>query len=243
MKKMKLLFTLSGIVLSASCLAQAIDAPVLKTGDDWIYKNTTEIGANNWTQTKLEVKVVRVTASSLYYSDKVSGSSQAERESIAGTDWSRIRSVNGKETVVNRPFSFPLTKGKTWEINYKEDHPNSQHIYEQWTTKYTVVGYETIEVPAGKFNALKIEAEGNWIAENSPAQSVVQGASTNTDGAILLTQVQKAVSGPITGRTYRAFWYVPEIKRWVKSVEEYYSSGGQRSSRYTGELESFKAAE
>jgi hypothetical protein len=43
-----------------------------------------------------------------------------------------------------------------------------------------------------------------------------------------------------TGRTYKAFWYAPEVKRWVKSVEEYYGSGGVRNESYTTELESFK---
>jgi hypothetical protein len=33
------------------------------------------------------------------------------------------------------------------------------------------------------------------------------------------------------------------VKRWVKSVEEYYSSGGVRNERYSEELESFKPAE
>jgi hypothetical protein len=44
----------------------------------------------------------------------------------------------------------------------------------------------------------------------------------------------------VTGRTYKAFWYVPEIGRWVKSVEEYYGSNGVRNERYTAELESYK---
>jgi hypothetical protein len=44
----------------------------------------------------------------------------------------------------------------------------------------------------------------------------------------------------VSGRTYKAFWYVPEVRRWVKSVEEYYGSGGVRNERYTAELESFK---
>jgi hypothetical protein len=42
-----------------------------------------------------------------------------------------------------------------------------------------------------------------------------------------------------SGRTYKAFWYVPEVRRWVKSVEEYYASSGVRNEKYTGELESF----
>jgi hypothetical protein len=47
----------------------------------------------------------------------------------------------------------------------------------------------------------------------------------------------------VSGRTYKAFWYVPEVRRWVKSVEQYYGSGGVRNERYTGELESVKPAE
>jgi len=57
----------------------------------------------------------------------------------------------------------------------------------------------------------------------------------------MVTQVEKTVAREASGRTYKAFWHVPEVKRWVKSVEEYYSSGGIRNERYTQELESFKA--
>jgi hypothetical protein len=59
----------------------------------------------------------------------------------------------------------------------------------------------------------------------------------------MVTQVQKARTEPATGRTYKAFWYVPEVRRWVKSVEEYYGSGGVRNERFTMELESFKVSE
>jgi len=43
-------------------------------------------------------------------------------------------------------------------------------------------------------------------------------------------------------RLYKAFWYVPEIKRWMKSVEEDYSNGGVRSIRRTMELHSYRPA-
>jgi hypothetical protein len=106
--------------------------------------------------------------------------------------------------------------------------------------KYTVIGFETIEVPAGKFNALKVEAEGQWIAELEPMQTVVQGAQTSADATSMVTQAQRTRSEPVSGRTYKAFWYAPEVKRWVKSVEEYYNAGGARNERYTEELESYK---
>jgi hypothetical protein len=232
---------LSALLIGAcvSVGAQNISAPTVKAGDSWTYKATTEKGPTGWTQTRDETTVSRVTSSTIYYTVKASGSTQPEKELFSGTDWSRARDVNGKETIVNRPLAFPLTAGKTWELHFTEQHPNKAHRSEEWNNKYTVVGYEAIEVPAGKFNALKIEAEGHWTAEIEPGQSVVQGAQTNAAGVSMTTEVQKTTERTASGRTYKAFWYVPEVRRWVKSVEEYYGSNGVRNEKYTGELESF----
>ena len=226
--------------VSLSALSQSLDLPSTKAGDTWVYRNTTEKGASGWNQSRDEVIVTRVTASSIYYSSKPSGSNQPTKELIASADWSRLRDVNGKETIVNQPFSFPLSIGKTWEVQFTEQHPNKLHKYEKWDSKFVVVGFEDIEVPAGKFKALKIEAEGRWTAELEPSQAVVQAAQSTQNNTTMVTQVQKITADPVTGRTYKAFWYAPEVKRWVKSVEEYYGNGGVRNERYTGELESFK---
>lgn len=234
---------LIGAALALPGFAQSVDAPSIKAGDSWTYRTTVEKGPSGWSQTRSEVTVSHVTSSSIYYSSKQSGSTQAATEVFAGADWSRSRDVNGKETVVNKPLSFPLTAGKTWEVQYTEQHPNKAHRFEQLNTKYTVVGFETVEVPAGKFKAIKVEAEGRWNAEIEPGQSVVQGAQMGQGGTTMVTQVQKTTAAPVTGRTYKAFWYVPEVKRWVKSVEEYYGNGGVRNERYTGELESLKLSE
>jgi hypothetical protein len=59
-------------------------------------------------------------------------------------------------------------------------------------------------------------------------------------GARFHAQFGRSVSATAAGHTYKAFWYVPEAGRWVKSVEEYYGSKGVRKERYTGELEWFK---
>jgi len=229
-----------GVVVATSALAQKVDAPAIKAGDTWTYRVTTEKGPSGWHQASEEVTVSRVTSSSIYYTSKPSGSTQAPKELFAGLDWSRIRDVNGTETVVNRPLSFPLAAGKTWDVQYTELHPNKDYRSEQWNNKFTVVGFEMVEVPAGKFNALKVESEGHWTAELEAAQTVVQGAQSSADATSMVTQTRKTRVEPVTGRTYKAFWYVPEVRRWVKSVEEYYGSGGVRSERYTGELESFK---
>jgi len=186
--------------------------------------------------------VSRVTSSSIYFSSKQSGSTQPPRDLIAGLDWRRIRDVNGKETTVNQPLAFPLAPGNSWDVEYTEQHPNKVHKFEQWQATFKAIGYETVDVPAGKFNALKIEAEGHWTAELEPSQTVVQGAQTAESNTTMVTEVKKTTAIPINGRTYKAFWYAPEVKRWVKSVEEYYGNGGVRNERYTGEMESFKLA-
>jgi hypothetical protein len=228
---------------AASASAETMNAPSVKAGDAWIYKSTIEKGASGWNQTHDETAVSRVTSSTIYFTVKANGSTQPAKELFAGVDWSRVRDIDGKETVVNKPLAFPLATGKTWEVRYTEPHPNKQFRSEEWAHKYTVVGFESVEVPAGKFNALKIEAEGRWTAVLEPTQTVVQGAESNSEGTSMVTQTQKTTDKTVSGRTYKAFWYVPEVRRWVKSVEEYYGSGGVRNERYTLELESFKLTE
>lgn len=230
------------ISLAAPCGAQAesVESPPLKAGDTWVFQYTTEVGPSGWTKTRNELTVTRVTSSSLYLSSKQSGSTQNSREFIVGVDWGRIRAVNGKETVVARPLKFPLTVGQSWDLQYTEQKPNSRNKYETHNTKYVVVGREDVEVPAGKFSALKIEAEGTWQAEAEPVHRVVQGAESSPGNTTMISQIQNSAGVVGTGKTYKAYWYVPEVRRWVKSVEEYYASNGIRNERYSEELESFK---
>jgi hypothetical protein len=238
----QLLSGLVGLVLCSSAWSEApIERPAVKEGDTWTVRSTTEKAPAAWNQTHNEITVTRVTSSTIFLSVKAAGSTQPPREIFVGADWARLRDVNGKETVVNRPVVFPLSQGKSWDVAYSEDNPNKNHKSEKFNTHFTVVGLETVEVPAGKFQAWKIEADGRWQAELAPGQNVVQSAQSGQSGATLVTQVQNTTAHETTGRLYKAYWYVPEMKRWVKSVEEDYSSGGVRNARYTEELESFKA--
>lgn len=236
-----LLLNLLFSLVASTAFGQTIEAPTYYPGDTWVYQDTTEKGATGWNQTKVEISLTRSTGSHIYYTTRTSGSTQPQRDLVAGAFWSRVRNVNGKETLVNKPLSFPLYPDKTWEVHYSEQHPNKTIKTEEWLAKYTVIGNEAVEVGAGKFDAIKIEAEGTWVAELEPKTSVVQGAQTTTTGTTVVSQVQKPTQKTATGRTYKAFWYVPEIKRWVKSVEEYYGSGGEKSERFTEELISFKS--
>jgi hypothetical protein len=132
--------------------------------------------------------------------------------------------------------------GKSWEVKYTEAHPNVRHASESFDNRFKVVGPESVAVPAGKFDAIKVEAEGEWTAETAPMQSAAGNTIANQSGTTVVMQTHRVVPTTATGRLYKAFWYVPETGRWVKSVEEYYGSNGIRTQRFSSELESFKHA-
>jgi hypothetical protein len=240
MKKIRNAAVLLSLALPFSAIAQSAPAPNVKPGDTWTYTSTSERGPSGWNQTHEQVTVLRATPSHIYFESKIMGSTQAPGEVIAGADWSRERSVNGTDTVVNRPFAFPLSQGKTWNVEYAEQHPNRTFASQKWNSQYRVVGMEAVEVPAGKFQAFKVEAEGDWVAQLEPRQTVTQATQVEQGDTAMITHAQKIGPVQTTGRTYKAFWYVPEVGRWVKSVEEYYGSNGVRNERYTTELESYK---
>jgi len=164
-------------------------------------------------------------------------------EILLNADWSRFRSIGGHETVTYKPLSFPLTATKTWDLAYTDDHPsNTAHKSEQRQLHYRVVGWEELEVPAGKFKALKIEAEGTWSGEVAPKVAASIATQAGAEGTTTAAQTVNITARTVEGRLYFASWYVPDVKRAVKSIDEYYDTNGIRSERDTVELESFKLA-
>lgn len=240
MKTKRTLLLLISLAVSTLVHAESFPAPKLSPGDTWNYVETVETGPNGWRQTHDQIVLLRTTSDHIYYEAKQAGTTQPANEAVAGADWSRSRNVNGTETMVNQPLSFPLSVGKTWEVKYTEAHPNVKHESESFDARFKVVGPESVEVPAGKFDAIKIEAEGDWTAQTAPMQSATGGTVSTQTGTTVVMQTRRATPVVATGRIYKAFWYVPEIGRWVKSVEEYYNSNGVRTQRFSSELESFK---
>ncbi len=164
-------------------------------------------------------------------------------EALIGSDFSRFRSINGEEKIVSQPLNFPLAPGKSWKLEYKEDRPSNAVKSQITTLKYDVIGWEEVVVPAGKFKAVKIEASGNWKSELAPSQGMRSSAETTQDGATIIMQAQKNVQRTTLGRLYRVYWYVPETKIYVKSIEESYFSSGMLNERRTEELESYKVSQ
>ncbi len=223
--------------------AENLDRPNVKPGDKWNIQTTVEVPQkNDWRQSRYEMTVVRAGSSGILVSMQERNSKRPAFEVMFGADWSRFRSINGEETVVEKPFNFPLAQGKTWEVQYAEDHPNKDYKNSSHALKYTVIGWEDVEVPAGKFKALKIEADGRWKGELAPVEGSITGTRKDEGGSTTVTSSRKVIPKVQTGRIYRAYWYAPQVKTFVKTIDEGYTTGGNLSRRTTQELESYKVA-
>jgi hypothetical protein len=223
--------------------AQTAGQPVLQPQDTWTFRRTTETQPNVWRQVHFEGTVLRSSASTMLIQSKEVDSPNPPREILIGSDWSTFRSLSGKETIVHRPFTFPMSVGKSWDLEFIDDHPNNKsHKSETRKLKYRVVGWEDVEVPAGKFKALKIEADGSWSGEIAPRTTASTATQAGAQGTTAVAQTVNVTAETVTGRLYQAYWYAPDVKREVKSVEENYDTNGVRSARFTNELESYKVA-
>lgn len=183
----------------------------------------------------VESTVVQAGPASTTLSNRPVGSTVPPSRQLGSLDWSRSCSVNNRRTVVDKPLSFPLVASKSWAIEYGEGRPSREHGSEHFRTICKVVGWEDITVVAGTFHTLKLEAEGRWSATLAPAT-----ATADAQGATPVVPASKGAAPTASGRTHQVFWYVPAVKKWVRSVEEFYGSDGGRNKSCADEPAAFK---
>lgn len=190
--------------------AQTVAQPALKPQDAWTFRRTTETQPNVWRQVHFEGTVLRSSATTMLIQSKEVDSPTPPREILIDSDWSVFRSMGGKETVVHRPFTFPMSVGKTWDLEFTDDHPNNKnHKFESRKLKYRVIGWEDVEVPAGKFKALKIEAEASWTGEIAPRTTASTANQAGAEGTSSVARTVNVKEEAVTGRLYQAYWYAP----------------------------------
>jgi hypothetical protein len=173
---------------------------------------------------------------------KLDGSPRAPEELKVDLDWAQTRTVNGAETLIGRAFSFPMTVGKTWTVDFTDPTPRGQQSNTHVKRTYKVLGWEDITVPAGTFHALKIEDRGTLDARISIPATAAGAVMATASGGTTVTHIQKAASGDIHQTLYGLVYYVPDVKYFVKTLDEHYSTDNVRVSRESEELVSFKPA-
>lgn len=128
--------------------------------------------------------------------DSDNGTSKKQQTVRRSPDLNRLRTVSG-QVQDSGWFIFPLAAGKTWQVT--ERWTNNQG-YDEVTFK--VIGKEKITVPAGTFDAIKIEGAGFWHNEAPSTWA------TGRDDKIAIT-----------------LWFAPEVKSYVRFLRENWWKG------------------
>ena len=174
---------------------ESVDAPELHVGDTWVFDSID--GYKNVREFTIETRVAeigpdRVTLAWRRTDDRAAGTTVATRS----LNWIERRSPAGVN--VADPFypdlAFPLAVGKTWtqRVTFHARYEQERTIVAE--LKGTVVGWEQVTVPAGTFDALRIDLSGDYRGE----------------------------SGNFNWKGYmqHKLWYVPEVHRVVRSQYE-----------------------
>jgi len=182
--------------------------PQIKIGDSWSYRRM-----DYWKNRETSAYELRVT----FANDKsilavVTEAGGRDSDASYTAEWNSI--VSAFDQAVISPdtgmLRFPLRMGATHRTSFQLDSTRrdgeigSRMIEGVSTSKFEytvkVVGWEEVVVPAGRFKALRVEAEGSMLRQ----QGIVWAGS----------------GAQVTGFARTVIWYVPEMKRWVKYLYE-----------------------
>jgi hypothetical protein len=217
-----------------------VAAPVFKPGDSWVFVQTTEKGQTGFAEQRLDVAVERVDSDTILVGVKPDGAPTGYQDRIFGADWSRRQVVAGQETVTGRPFAFPMSVGQSWKVDYVDPIRRGNVLSAHVQATFTVVGWEQVTTPAGTFRALKVVRKGlEQLTVEAPAQAVT-GTVAGSSGATSIAHAEKGGRGVVNHVTYGETWYVPELKNYVKAMDEQYNADNVRLTRQTSVLASFK---
>jgi hypothetical protein len=168
----------------------AVEKPELKVGDRWVFRNV-DLWKNEETS-QFEQKVTAADGDNI---DLEATTIASKVNANVGTVFKR-KADRSTWTFANRSvvegkyvtFAFPLEVGKTWDFQYSAQL-RDRKVAHQVSAK--VEAWEDVQVPAGKFKALKVVHSDTYQVRT-------------TDGRTW------------SERLTETFWYAPEVKRFVK---------------------------
>jgi hypothetical protein len=181
-------FLFSAVVFSCAAVAQAQDVPrpEVKPGDSWTFQRV-EYESNAVSA----VFVTRATFANDRVIQIVSTRQGGEKEidSIFTAEWNQVSSANSGIFEPHQDiFRFPLRPGNAHDARYEVRFPQQGAYRVRHERKVRVLGWEDVEVPAGRFRALRVESTGSF----------------------------QRLDVSLSGTTKEVMWYVPAVKRYVK---------------------------
>ncbi len=168
----------------------SVQKPDVKVDDSWTYRYT-DYPTNLPRTSTSEMRVTFVEPNMILMVH--TNRSGRESDSHWTPEWSAMASSGGRVyEPPQRLLQFPLQVGATYTYAYGIAATRGSSMRTKSEGTANVMGWEDIVVPAGKFRALRVEAKGT----------------------IQRLDIRSA------GWQRWEFWYVPEVKRWVKLAYE-----------------------
>ena len=173
---------LDGANLGGTAQPQEKDTerPNVKVGDRWMFVLRSTAGA------KLDYAWVVTTVSPT----GIEGTENGQPLALT-PDLNIIKSPQEKNSD-DRGLSFPLEVGKQWSYDndYLLNDMTFGTLQGHYKASIAVLGYEKVRVPAGEFDAFKLEAQCKWVTSQAP----------------------------FPGVTHVTYWYAPAVRAVVKQV-------------------------
>lgn len=184
--------------------ASPVERPDIKVGDRWVYRST-----DLWTNeeiARVEFKVVAIRGDNMVLDRTTTASKVAAdvgrsaRKDADRSTWTLLDpNVNSGRRLT---LAFPLEIGKTWEFEYSTKRPNGTIVIHKRSAR--VEAWEDVEVPAGKFRALRVVHSGR--------------------------SELRAATGPFSsGNVSETLWYAPALRAIVK--REFHDTVGHLRTR------------
>jgi hypothetical protein len=196
-------------------LPARVEKPALQIGDRWVYRRidlwkNEESARFEWRVSGTDGDSINLDRAMI--AGKVSTDARpASSRRVDRSTWTFAdASVSQGRRVT---FAFPLEIGKTWEFEYAGKRDNGTRVTHQRVAR--VEAWEDVEVPVGKFKALKVVHTGRF-------------------------EVHPTIGPASSGNVTEVLWYVPAVKSFVK--REYRDTLGDLRTReqFREELTEYK---
>ena len=168
----------------------AVAKPEVKAGDRWVYRRTDRRAKPPVYLYELQVSFVDSRA---IHTVLARQGKARDSDATWTPEWNGVVSVDdGVVRLEQGLLRFPLAAGDAYSAAWEMRRARAGAFLARHERSVKVSGWEDLEVPAGKFRVLKVEANGVW-------RRLDTGKSDWARNTV---------------------WYSPRAKRWVKSLYE-----------------------
>ena len=199
-------------MVSLPCGAQTenVAKPDVKVGDSWTYNRTTNSPVGGGFR---QSRVVQVNDKAIQV--VVTDATGKESDETYTSEWNPVGGAFGVFYPYVGLFQFPIRIGSSYQFQFELVPALATNVRTPYAHTAKVVGWEEVQVPAGKFRAVKIETRGTW-----------RNLERHTEGTARFV-----------------VWYVPQVRRLAKlTYEETVRTGSELKPvlRIADELIAFK---